>query len=197
VPGRFFLTEGFADVMVEPRRNISPGQEIWTITAQGPQRMRWGLIPSGRLNVRGRPVMETLINARAETVFDKSAFHDVGRAVVPASGWYEWTGKAGRKQPWRIRRKDGALIYFAAIYDVWHGPGGIKVPQVATITCAPSADVRDIHHRMGVILEDDRIADWFDVSDEMARQMLVPFPDGRLIVEKVDDVDWDMALLQK
>jgi len=28
-----------------------------------------------------------------------------GRAIVPADGWYEWTGEAGKKQPWHIRLK--------------------------------------------------------------------------------------------
>ena len=190
MPGRIFLTESVAGQTEPPRLNISPGEEVLTLTADGPQRMRWGLIPSGRVNARGRPVMETIINARSETVFDKSAFDGVKRAVVPASGWYEWTGQARRKQPWRIRRKDGALIWFAAIYDIWQGPGGISVPQVATVTCAPSADVRDIHHRMGVILDQSQISQWLEQDSAQAKDLLVPYPDGRLTVEMANDVDW-------
>ena len=194
MPGRFFLSEEFRGLGNQPRKNIAPGQEIATLTPEGPKMMRWGMIPSGRVNARGRPVMETIINARSETVFDKSAFSGVGRAVVPASGWYEWTGQTRRKQPWRIKRSDGALIYFAAIYDVWHAPGGLEVPQIATITCAPSADVRDIHHRMGVILEEAQIAEWFEGDSAQAQALLVPYPDGRLMVEKADDVDWNNPL---
>lgn len=191
MPGRFFLTEDVTGLGDPPRWNIAPGQNVIALTHEGPLHMRWGLIPSGRVNARGRPVMETLINARSETVFDKSAFVDVKRAVVPASGWYEWTGETRRKQPWRITRKDGQLLYFAAIYDVWTAPGGALVPQVATITCPPSADVRDIHHRMGVILEKELIPQWFHATADTAKAMLCPFPDGRLKVEKADDVDWD------
>ncbi|MEM8536487.1 MAG: SOS response-associated peptidase [Pseudomonadota bacterium] len=160
MPGRYFLTEDVAGLDEPPRYNVSPGQEVITQTADGFQRMRWGMIPVGRVNARGRPVMETIVNARSETVFDKSAFADVQRAVVPANGWYEWTGEARRKQPWRITRKDGALLWFAAIYDIWAAPGGLQVHQVATVTCPPSADVRDIHHRMGVILTDDQRQAW-------------------------------------
>ncbi len=193
MPGRFFLTEDVAGLGDPPRWNIAPGQDVIALTQEGPLHMRWGLIPSGRVNARGRPVMETLINARSETVFDKSAFVDVKRAVVPASGWYEWTGETRRKQPWRITRKDGGLLYFAAIYDVWTAPGGALVPQVATITCPPSADVRDIHHRMGVILEQELIPQWFRATADAAKDMLRPFPEGRLKVEKADDVDWGRA----
>lgn len=193
MPGRFFLARPAAGISDPPRRNIAPGQEIITVTADGAQHMRWGLIPVGRVNARGRPVMETIVNARSETVFDKSAFLDVKRAVVPVEGWYEWTGEKRRKQPWRITRKDGELLWFAAIYDVWNGPGGMKVPQVATITCDPSADVQDIHHRMGVILEEDQIDQWFQCDEAAAKEMMRPYPDGTLKVEKADDVDWTAA----
>lgn len=193
MPGRFFLTDVVAGIADPPRLNIAPGQDVITLTAQGAQHMRWGMIPVGRVNARGRPVMETIVNARSETVFDKSAFADVKRAIVPASGWYEWTGEKRRKQPWRITRKDGALLYFAAIYDVWDGPGGVQLPQVATITCPPSADVRDIHHRMGVILTKDQCSQWLEGDDDTAKSLMVPFPDGCLRVAKADDVDWDKA----
>ena len=191
MPGRFFLTEAIDGVVDPPRFNIAPGQDVIVLTSDGPHHMRWGIIPVGRVNARGRPVMETIINARSETVFDKSAFEDVKRAIVPAGGWYEWTGEKRKKQPWRITRKDGGLLYFAAVFDVWHGPGGIKLPQVATITCAPSADVRDIHHRMGVIVEQSQCAQWIEGAEDTAKSLMEPLADGMLCVEKADDVDWD------
>ena len=116
MPGRLFLISDpcLPNVAAPPpRRNIKPGEMVWTLTADGPREMRWGMIPVGRVNARGRPVMETIINARSETVFDKSAFAGVQRAVVPADGWYEWTGEKRRKTPWQITRKDNALLWFA------------------------------------------------------------------------------------
>ena len=178
-----------ADIV--PRRNISPGENIAVLTAERQlKQMRWGIILVGRVNARRRPVMETIINARSETVFDKSAFEGVSRAIVPADGWYEWTGKTGRKTAWRIFPKDRSLLAFAAITDRWEAPGGRVVDQVATVTCAPSADVRDIHHRMGVILYPDQFSDWLNGSDEEARLLTQPYPEGLLEVEKAEDVDW-------
>jgi putative SOS response-associated peptidase YedK len=87
-------------------------------------------------------------------------------------------------------RKDAGLLYFAAIYDVWHGPGGVQVAQVATITCPPSADVRDIHHRMGAILDEDQLDQWLSGDEQAAKALLQTYPDGTLKVEKADDVDW-------
>lgn len=204
MPGRFFLTTPVADVAAkleasrwpgseESRRNIAPGQEILVCRDGVLSRMRWGMIPVGRVNARGRPAMETIVNARSETLFEKSAFEGVGRAVVPADGWYEWTGKARRKQPWRISRADGGLLLFAAITDVWQAPGGIRVDQVVTVTCEPSGDVRDIHDRMGVLLPRRSMETWLTGSEAEAKALCVPYPEGTLTVEKADDVDWDAS----
>lgn len=202
MPGRLFLTRPISEIApllgVEPgrapadvaRRNIQPGQDIVVLTAAGLTRMRWGMIPVGRVNARGRPVMETIINARGETVFDKSAFDGVGRAVVPADGWYEWTGQKRRKTAWRITAADGALLCFAAICDAWTAPGGQKLWQVATVTCEPNADIRRIHHRMGVILRLRDIGRWLTGTRAEAGALMRPVPDGVLRVEEAGDVDW-------
>lgn len=202
MPGRIYLASGVQDIAKflsadippqSPRYNIAPGQEVLTLTPDGAQMMRWGIIPVGRKNARGRPVMETIVNARSETVFDKSAFEGVGRAVVPVNGWYEWTGEKRRKTAWRIRPKSGGLLGFAAIYDIWAGPGGLRVPQVATVTCAPNKDVEKIHHRMGVILPPEDIQTWLSPDLEAASALMRPWPEGLLEIESADDVDWSAA----
>ena len=202
MPGRIFLEtqigavaqwmEADAGELSEPvRQNISPGEEIVVCTPDRVlKKMRWGLIPVGRVNARGRPVLETIINARAETVFDKSAFEGVGRAIVPCDGWYEWTGKTRRKTAWRIRPVSGGLMAFAAITDRWQAPDGRVVEQVAMVTCEPNADVRNIHHRMGVILQPDQFGAWLNGSPKDAAEHMVPADDGSLSVEEASDVDW-------
>ncbi len=203
MPGRVFLTSPMAELSEalgvsidpvadeSPRANIAPGQQIVTLTQAGLTRMRWGMIPVGRVNARGRPVMETIINARSETLFDKSAYAGTGRSVVPVNGWYEWTGERRKKIAWRIVPRHGKFLYFAAITDVWSGPGGVEVPQVATVTCEPSADVRDIHHRMAVVLSQDDIPLWLGGSVDEATKLMRPWPDGSLMVEEATDVNWD------
>ncbi len=203
MPGRVFLTDppdvvgralGLRSDTISderPRRNIAPGQQVVVATHKGLTRMRWGIIPVGRVNARGRPVMETIINARSETVFDKSAFAGVGRVVMPVNGWYEWTGEKRRKTPWRISPVDGGLLFFAAITDVWTAPDGQDLQQVATVTCAPSADVRDVHHRMAVILEASDVPVWLTARERALNSLMVPWPAGRLAVAGADDVDWN------
>ncbi|MCB1343513.1 MAG: SOS response-associated peptidase [Pseudooceanicola sp.] len=201
MPGRVFLTTPLHEIAAlfgvepladePPRRNIAPGQQVVALTPEGMQHMRWGMIPVGRVNARGRPVMETIVNARSETVFDKSAFAGTGRAVLPVDGWYEWTGKTRRKTAWRIRSADGAPLFFAAITDTWTAPGGPVVPQIATVTCEPNADVRPVHHRMAVILAPSDVALWLAGPEAEAAALMRPWPDGRLLVAEAAAVDWE------
>jgi len=178
MPGRFFLTGSqiilgpHKTARLVPRRNIKPGEALWALTADGFREMRWGLIPSGRV----------IVNARGETVFDKSAFAGVSRAAVPVSGWYEWTGQKGRKSIWEIAPKlkmtAPAILWFAAIWDVWQAPGGTEIAQLAVVTCPPNADVKDIHDRMGVLLAPGDVTTWLTADVAQARTLIAPAPKG-------------------
>ena len=205
MPGRLFLERplpdiadhlgaGLSDLTDIPRSNIAPGEMIVAaLPGQPLTHARWGIIPVGRVNARGRPVMETIVNARSETVFEKSAFEGVRRCLIPADGWYEWTGEKRRKQAWRITRKSRDPVVFAGIFDVWSAPNGTEILQVAPLTCEPNNDVRPIHHRMGVILEPSQFDTWLSGDQDRAAQLLQPLPDGLLKIEKADDVDWTAA----
>lgn len=203
MPGRTFLTRPLPEIAGHlgaepgglshaPRHNIAPGQQVLVCDeARRLTEMRWGIIPVGRVNARKRPVMETVINARSETVFSKSAFDGVRRCLVPCDGWYEWTGERRKKTAWRIQRLGGEMAVFAGIYDVWVAPNGAEIAQVATLTCPPNGDVREIHHRMGVILDPSEFSLWLTGTQEEATELLRPLPDGSLRVEPAEDVDWD------
>lgn len=200
MPGRYFLTRPIADVAAEleatfagleaepARINVAPGEQIVVLQDGALRHMRWGILPVARKNARGRPVMEMILNARSETVFDKSAFEGVGRAVVPADGWYEWTGEKRKKTVWRIAPKDRGLLYFAASTDRWEAAGGLVVDQVATVTCEPSDDVKDIHHRMGVFLHREDLEQWLTGSTEDAAKLLLPYPNGLLEAAETTDI---------
>ena len=80
-----------------------------------------------------------------------------------------------------------------AIADLWTAPNGQTVKQVATLTCEPSADVRDIHDRMGAIVRADQIDLWLSGTEAEVKPLLRPFPDGSLTIRKAEGVDWKGA----
>lgn len=199
MPGRYFLTTPLAEVASTfgaepkapdpgPRRDAAPGEMVAALIG-GPRRlveMRWGMIPMGRVNARKRPVMETIVNARSETLFRKTAFDGVKRAILPVNGWYEWTGKTRRKTRWEISAPKSPVLAFAAIWDVWKSPSGTEIASLATVTVEPSADVAPIHHRMAAILEPEDWPVWLGEEDGDPEACLRTYPDKRLKVKEAD-----------
>lgn len=57
------------------------------------------------------------INTRAEKILNSywRGLLKAGRSIVPAFGWYEWTGEKGDKQPWHIHKRDLGPVYMAAL----------------------------------------------------------------------------------
>lgn len=87
-----------------PRRyNVTPTQDV-LIIGKSPliaMTARWWLIPSWH---RGelKDWKATTFNARIEDARSKPSFRAVwrhGRCLIPAGGYYEWTGETGAKVP--------------------------------------------------------------------------------------------------
>jgi putative SOS response-associated peptidase YedK len=77
---------------------------------------KWGLVPS---RAKDASIGARLINARSETVEEKSAFRDAfkrRRCIIPADGFYEWQRTGGGKQPFFFRMKDERPFGFAGLW---------------------------------------------------------------------------------
>ena len=189
----YFDTLPFEDF--PPRFNIAPTQPIHIVrtaaAGAGPDRelvlVRWGLIPGW---VKQPAEFSTLINARSETAIEKPSFRTGmrhKRCLIPATGFYEWTGPKGQKQPHLIRcahpGNTGGLIAFAGIYETWMGADGSEIDSAAILTTAANTTVARIHDRMPAILAPDDFSDWLDcrsVTATEAAQLLRPASDDLL-----------------
>jgi len=190
----YFATRPFEPF--PPRFNIAPTQPIAIVRTSaagaGPGRelvlVRWGLLPGW---VRDPSAFTTLINARSETAAEKPSFRGAmrhKRCLIPATGFYEWTGPKGDKQPHLIRRPDQSLIAFAGLYETWMGAEGSEIDSAAILTTTSNATLAQIHDRMPVILQAAQFADWLDCRNVEAREaaeMLRPASDDVLEVKLV------------
>ena len=146
-----------------PSFNVAPTQPSLAVV-DGPRRldvMRWGLIPVWAKDAR---FGARTINARVETVADKPAFRAAFRArrcLVPADGFYEWTGPRKMRRPLYIRRADGHPLALAGLWE-WHAEFGLSF---TIITTGPSSWMSNIHHRMPAILEPDDWDAWLSGDD--------------------------------
>ncbi len=194
----YFGAQPVAETALEPNFNVAPTQDIYAVVEdEGARHLDaffWGLVPSWAKDVK---IGARMINARAETLADKSAFKPSfarRRCLVPADGFYEWkklgTGAKPKKQPMFIRRADGAPIAFAGLWSVWRGPDKDQPPlrSVTIVTTTPNGTMAPIHDRMPVILPEDVWSTWLDRDNEdidsLAR-LLVPVADDAITVTPV------------
>jgi putative SOS response-associated peptidase YedK len=161
---------GYADTPNFPARyNIAPTQPSAVVARdrEGTRRfrlMRWGLLPSF---VKDPKQFPTLINARSEDVLVKASFRNAMRwlrCLVPADGFYEWTGEKGKRRPFLLRPREPHLIAFAGIYERWRDAKGDEIDTVAILTCDSNRTVAALHDRMPVVLPPEHFAAWLDVK---------------------------------
>jgi putative SOS response-associated peptidase YedK len=188
---RLFDAAPANDLPAGPRHNICPTQDVAVvIAAEGRRRvgpMRWGFLPHWYKGLADGPL---LINARAETLAEKPAFRAAARArrcLIPASGFYEWTKDAdGQRLPWYIHPSAGGVLAFGGVWQMWAGPEGAKLATCAIVTCAASAEIAHIHHRMPLVLAQSDWPLWLGEAGTGAARLMGPAPDGTLASHRVD-----------
>ncbi|MEP3891251.1 MAG: SOS response-associated peptidase [Hellea sp.] len=151
----------------EPKYNIAPGTVVPVIAYDGRKDrkvvpMRWGLHPHWKKEPpEGRP----MFNARVETASEKPSFRTPfkrRRALIPATGWYEWEGVEKPKTPYYIHEDDKQLFAFAGLWDQWRVDEGITLLSVTILTTSAIGQMKHLHHRMPVRLPKNQWNNWLD-----------------------------------
>ncbi|OWU64415.1 MAG: hypothetical protein CBB60_009925 [Armatimonadetes bacterium Cent15-Ar3] len=154
------------------------------------QPMRWGFSPSWSQE----DWKAKLINIRAETAAEKPMFKAAfrgRRAVLPVSGYFEWTEElvevpseqgtlfdSGR--PTKVQPKKHVLVlrghdpfFFPALFEDYLDPNGSEIRTVGLLTCEPNGFTRKFHTRMPVVLNGLQALDWLSSGHP---QLLSPPP---------------------
>lgn len=166
-----------------PRYNVAPTQPIPIVRMTEGQRrfalVRWGLMPPW---VKDPKNFTLLINARGESAHEKPSFRNAmkrRRCLIPADGFYEWKGR----QPYLVRRMGGGPLAFAGVWETWSGPNGEEMESAAIVTVEASPLLRQVHHRMPVMLTPESYGVWLDCDDvpaEKAVSAINVLPDTQL-----------------
>ncbi len=203
--GRFVLDREAADLVAlfdvdtvgeaipEPSWNIAPTQPISIVldslakpTDDEPfpepvrrlESARWGLVPGWTKDPKAGP---PLFNARSEDVAEKPAFANAvsgRRAVVPASGYYEWRVVDGAKTPFYLSLPGDELMLFAGLYEWWRNPAaaaddpGRWLLSASFLTRESTGPLRGIHDRMPVFLDSDLVEEWLDPQSEGTQELV-------------------------
>lgn len=144
---------------------------------------RWGLVPAWAKDVK---IGSRAFNARAEELEDKpmfrTAFHK-RRAVIPASGYYEWKQVPGpdgkiQKVPHYIHPGDGGPMFFAGLYEWFKDPAKPDddpdrwVLSFTILTRDSIGRLGSIHDRMPLFLDPAFADTWLDPSLDNVRDVL-------------------------
>ncbi|WP_248801063.1 SOS response-associated peptidase family protein [Pseudomonas sp. MWU13-2105] len=188
--GRFAQYQGMADYLREleaeqdvisgydnepiARYNIAPTTRVLILHSveEGLRidPVHWGWAPFWAKGKRPDP-----INARVETVTTGKFFKQLwpkGRALVVADGWYEWVKDPSdpkKKQPYFIRLKSQAPMFFAALAQVHPGIEPHEGDGFVIITAASDRGMVDIHDRRPLVLAPEHAREWIDPELSPAR----------------------------
>jgi len=203
--GRFTLTANIqtvtqtfnatapASLQTGPRYNVAPTQDVVAVINDNGRQLemlRWGLIPSW---AKEESVGSRMINARAETLAEKSSFKRLlhnRRCLIVADGFYEWAQQPGTKSktPMYITMKDHKPFAFAGLWDSWRTPEGQALRTCTIITTEPNELMASIHNRMPALLTLDALTAWLDpaVQDEQElSHLLTPYPTELMVARPV------------
>jgi len=164
------------DNLPAPSYNVAPTDRVAivldSVKTEPPTRRlesaRWGLVPAW---AKDPSVGVRAINARAEEVEHKPMFRQAlikRRAVVPASGYYEWKTEGGVKTPHFIHPADGSPLLFAGLYEWWKDPSKADddpdrwLLSFTIMTRDAVGDLGSIHDRMPLFLDVDYADAWLD-----------------------------------
>ena len=161
--------------------NIAPTQSSPVIVdnmGRHAKIMKWGLIPNWATDAS---IASKLINARAETLLEKPSFQHLvptQRCVVLADGYYEWKRSNSRAIPYYIYHPEKKMLPMAGLWDIWKNISGENLFSYTVITTISSSDLKEIHHRMPVILDNKNIDPWIkvhNISVANAMSLLEPY----------------------
>lgn len=189
------LLERAPDTEYRPRFNVTPGQVVpiivrdQTLTSQI-REMQWGF----RSHLaRGVKSSSGIINARAETIFEKPMFRDSFRSrrcIVPADGFYEWQSIASGRQPYLVQLDDHAAFGFAGLWNQSPNQTGELVHTFTILTTRANTLLSGIHGRMPVILDEKDRKAWLNAGMDVVplNRFDNPYPSSRMTMTPVSKV---------
>ncbi|KAI5805810.1 hypothetical protein EDC01DRAFT_626623 [Geopyxis carbonaria] len=157
------------------------------------QIMRWGLVPSwANRSMQYRPIPH-IINCRDDALATNNntwnSIKQNQRCVVIAHGFFEWVNKGNQKLPYYVKRKDGALMMLAGLWDrVVSQDSSDNAYTYTIITTSSNTQLSFVHDRMPVIMETFQTVAWLNPTVQNWRpelqNILRPF-DGELEIYRV------------
>jgi putative SOS response-associated peptidase YedK len=155
--GEVFPTN-LAPILIEEDKEISPTLSVWGFP---------------KFDQKG-----VIINARAETAFEKKTFRDSlvnRRCIIPSTGFYEWDSE---KRKFQFRQEGTNALYMAGLYSYYQ-----KEMRYVILTTEANESMKEIHTRMPLVIPKEEIGTW--IMEDMATNDFLKRVPPQLIREAV------------
>ena len=96
---------------------------------------------------------------------------DKNRCIIPMSAFYEWKKEKNKKVPYRIFLKNEEMFFVPGLFHI--DKKGQKF--VSLITTEPNEFMKNIHHRMPVILNMKDAIDYLNDKAEANFEKCLPY----------------------
>jgi len=124
--------------------NIAPSSEIAVLNEDMKcLKLNWGFTPTWMKQGQ-------IINAKRETVRNKSTFKDFRKCYVPINGWYEWLKTDEGKKPY----------YFHSEQDTLYVKSIMRENVVVLLTTEAIDSISHIHNRMPLLSIEPVFRNW-------------------------------------
>lgn len=179
------MVEGHTEKgVINARYNIPPTALTPVLTEEHSDEIlvgHWGYRPSW---AKEPGKAKEVINARAETMFEKPYFKSSAlarRCLIPVTGFFEWKREGTKKTPYRFHM-NGEIFSLGGIYSEVTDKYGNVLPHYAIITTGANSIMESVHDRSPVIIDAERENEWLRESlDEYAViEFCAPNPTERL-----------------
>ena len=142
--------------------------------------MKWGFTIPGI-----RPVF----NARVESAAQRQSFREAWeqhRCIIPASYYFEWKHLLTRSGKARVTDKyaiqpEGHVAWLCGLYRLEN-----ELPHFVILTREPTAELREIHDRMPLLLPCKYVSDW--INPLVSPEKLLGFAQTKLLLSKVQEL---------
>lgn len=115
-----------------------------------------------------------IFNSRIETIKEKpfwKMLFDRNRCIVPMTAFYEWKKIKTKKVPYRIFLKNEEMFFVPGLFN--KDKEGKK--YISLITTEPNDFMKDIHHRMPVILNMEEAVKYLKDETEQNIKKCIPY----------------------
>ena len=128
-----------------------------------------------------------IFNSRIETITNKpfwKGLFDKNRCIVPMTAFYEWKKINTKKVPHRITLKNEEMFFVAGLFH--KDKQGLKF--ISLITTEPNAFMKDIHHRMPVILNMKEAISFLNDDVENNFEKCLPYKHSENMLVELADI---------